>query len=151
MAVYHEVIRVVTSSISVRNVAKPIYIGGKELQPGGRVIVPYRQMLLDDEVFGGDPFEFNPNRFLENKNLNKSSSYRPFGGGSTYCPGRFLAKAEILTCVALAIHKFDMKLNRDKHQGARGGFPQLELNKPCLGIMSPKEGHDLVFDIRQRI
>ncbi|KAF7907920.1 hypothetical protein EAE99_011831 [Botrytis elliptica] len=40
LALYHEVLRLITSSVSVRNVASPTYVGGKELQPGGRVIIP---------------------------------------------------------------------------------------------------------------
>ncbi|ESZ95986.1 putative oxidoreductase, FAD-binding [Sclerotinia borealis F-4128] len=152
LALYHEVIRIVTSSVSVRNVAKSVFVGGKQLQPGGRIIVPYRQLLLNDDVFGRDASEFNHERFLHRDGiLSNNPSYRPFGGGSTYCPGRFLAKAEILTCVALAIGRFDMQLVSGNYECKKGAeesnFPRLELQKPCLGIMNPKEGDDVVVNI----
>lgn len=143
VALYHEVLRLITSSISVRNVATPAYVGGKQLQPGGRVIIPFRQFLLNDGVFGGDAEEFNPERFLSDASMSKNPSYRPYGGGSTFCPGRFLAQAEVLTCVAIAICKYDMEIS----QGSEG-FPRLEVMKPCLGIMGPVDGDDVVVNIR---
>ncbi|ESZ91021.1 putative cytochrome P450 [Sclerotinia borealis F-4128] len=144
LALYHEVLRLVTSSVSVRNIATPAYVGGKQLQPGGRVIIPYRQLLLNDEVFGGDAEAFNPERFLRDGSLSNNPSYRPYGGGTTYCPGRFLAKAEVLTCVAIATCKYDMEISH----GSRI-FPRLEVKKPCLGIMGPVEGDDVVVNIRR--
>ena len=161
LALYHEVLRLITSSVSVRNVASPTYVSGKELQPGGRVIIPYRQLLLNDEVFGADAGEFHPERFMTNDKLNVNPSYRPYGGGSTYCPGRFLAKAEVLTCVALALWRFDMQLidkediGLDIHEKsfesrAKTQFPRLEIKKPCLGIMGPVDGDDVFVNISCR-
>lgn len=146
---YLETIRLVTSAVSVRNVTTPVIIGTKHLMPGGRVVIPSRQLLLHDDVFGSDAEDFDPKRFLVNKDLKNSPSYRPFGGGASYCSGRFLAKAEVLTCVALAIGRFDMELVAEK-SGRNGGFPRLETNKLSLGIMGPVEGDDVIVNIGQR-
>ena len=153
VALYHEVLRLVTSSISVRNVAVDVPIGGKILRKDGRVIIPYRQTLFDQEVFGGDAKEFNVDRFLGNKSLAGNPSYRPFGGGTTYCPGRMLAKAEVITAVAVAVARFDMELvtpSKAHGQGPKLGksFPRVEMKKPCLGIMGPVDGDDVVVRIR---
>ena len=144
-AVYHEVLRLATSSVSVRNVAVSTTIGGKQLRPGSRIIIPYRQLLFDDSVFGHDAAEFNPWRFLENKSLHRSTSFKPFGGGTTYCPGRFLARAEILTFVALALIRFDLKLANDKINAT---LPRMEIKRPCLGIMGPQEGNDVAVMVK---
>ena len=143
-SVYHDALRLVTSSVSVRDVAQTTVIGNKVLEAGNRVVIPYRQLLCDKAVFGHDADEFNPRRFLENKSLVKSASYRPFGGGTTHCPGRFLAQAEILTFVALVLVRFDIECDRNTQ------FPRLETRKPCLGIMGPAKGEDVIVRIRRR-
>lgn len=144
-AVYHEVLRLTTASTSIRTVISPTWIGGKELAVGNDVFLPFRQMHLDPAVFGSDAHEFNPTRFLDNK-LAKSSSYRPFGGGTTYCPGRFLAKREVLTFVACALNRFDLSAIGSGQQT----FPRLETRKPSLGVLAPVSGDDLTFRVHPR-
>lgn len=146
MALYYEVLRLATSSVSVRDVKAQTRIGGKLLRAGNRVLLPYRQMLFDGSVFGDDAETFNPDRFLNDRKLSNSLSFRPFGGGATYCPGRFLAKAEVLTFVALVICRFDLELagNKDKEVS----IPRMEIRRPCLGIMGPEKEGDVVLKVR---
>lgn len=149
-AVFHEVLRVTSASSSIRNVLSPLVVGGKYLRAGTKVLIPYRQLHLDENVFGANARSFDPDRFLNNKDLSKSPSYRPFGGGTTHCPGRFLARREILTFVALVLDRFDMEL-ATMGGGGRGngekenGFPRIEDEKPCLGVMGPANGSDLAL------
>ncbi|KAH8654972.1 cytochrome P450 [Tricladium varicosporioides] len=147
VSVYQETLRVVTSSISIRNIVKPLKLGGELLRPGSRVLIPYRQILMDEEVFGSDAAYFNPNRFLNDKFLAKCPSFRPFGSGTTHCPGRFLAQKEVLTFVALAVSRFDVQ--KAKELGEKNAFPRLEVKKPCLGIMAPVKGDDVRVTVRQ--
>ena len=147
MAVFAEILRLVTSSVSVRNVVQPVTIGGKRLQKGSRLIIPYRQLLMDDRAFGADAADFDASRFLHSPGLHKHPSYRPYGSGTTYCPGRAIAKAEVLTTIALTLTRFDVA-----RVGARDGgrpFPRLEEKRPCIGIMSPVDGDDVILRIRQ--
>ena len=146
-AVSHEVLRLVTSSMSVRTVVAPTTIGGKTLLPGNDIFIPYRQMHLDPAVFGLDSHRFNSKRFLD-ESLKKSPSYRPFGGGTTYCPGRFLAKREVLAFVALALNRFESVIVHE--QGCVSQFPRLETRKPSLGIMAPVVGDDVTIRLRYR-
>ncbi|KAL8763458.1 MAG: hypothetical protein Q9184_000766 [Pyrenodesmia sp. 2 TL-2023] len=146
-AVYHEVLRVATASTSIRTVVSPTTIGGKELLVGSDVFIPSRQMHLDPEVFGSDACEFNSTRFLGNK-LNKSPSYQPFGGGTTYCPGRFLAKREVLTFVALALNRFNVAVASNGRQQSQ--FPRLETRKPSLGVLAPISGDDVTIRVSPR-
>ncbi|MCJ1343208.1 hypothetical protein MMC31_001400, partial [Peltigera leucophlebia] len=100
-AVFNEVLRLTSSSSSIRNVLKPVTIGGKNFRIGTKVLIPFRQLHFNEDIFGVDAGTFNPERFLRNKELNRGASFRPFGGGKTYCPGRFLAYREILVFTAL--------------------------------------------------
>ena len=90
MACYQEVIRTTVSSITARVVVSECVIGDKKLPPGACVIIPYRQMLLDEQIFGADADSFNPLRFVRDPGLVKSSSFWPFGGRLAYCPRRFV-------------------------------------------------------------
>jgi cytochrome P450 len=143
LSVWHEALRFCTSAITIRDVSQDTQIGNRILKAGARVIVPYKQMLRDPSVFGHDAETFRPSRFLENKDLLKSSSFRPFGGGTTYCPGRFLAKKEVLIFVALVLVRFDVK-KRSEYVP----LPKLEERRPCLGVMSAQDGDDLLITIK---
>lgn len=147
-AIFHEVLRLVSSSSSIRNVQTPITVGGKYLRAGTKVLIPYRQLHFDEDIFGSNAQSFDAERFLRNKDLVKSSSYRPFGGGTTHCPGRFLARREVLTFVALVVDRFELELAGDV--GTSGtAFPKLEDRKPCLGIMGPLTGEDVIVKVRE--
>lgn len=148
-SIFHEVLRLTSSSSSIRNVLSPLVVGGKYLRAGNKVLIPYRQLHVDETVFGANVRSFDPDRFLKNKLLTKSSSYRPFGGGSTLCPGRFLARREVLTFVALVLDRFDLELAATSGSGGKGekekAFPRLEDRTPSLGIMGPANGYDVAL------
>lgn len=106
-------------------------------------------MHLNQKLFGDYAEEFDAERFLKNKALATSKSYKPFGGGSTMCPGRFVARAEIYTFITLVLHRFDAALS----PGAGGGeqaFPALDRKKPSLGVMGPIKGQDVLVTVRPR-
>lgn len=147
-AVFNEVLRFTSSSSSIRNVLKPVTVGGKNLRIGTKVLIPFRQLHFNEDIFGPDAGTLNPERFLRNKELNRSASFRPFGGGKTYCPGRFLAQREILVFTALVLTRFDVALvGKEGNKGVP--FPKLEDGKPCLGIMGPVTGDDVALRVRQ--
>ncbi len=126
MASYHEALRVSSSSMTLRLVMEDTEFKGFKFQKGGQMIIPYRQVMLDESVFGADPYSFKHERFLNNPGLLKSVHYKPFGGGVTLCPGRVLAQKEVLTFVALALGKFQVQMSHEN-----GG--------KCKGV--PKMGH----------
>ena len=88
-AIWNETLRMTASSTSVRYLIADTVIGGKTLRKNNRVMIPSRQLHFNEEVFGRDAHQFDPDRFIRNKALLKGSSWRPFGGGTTICPGRF--------------------------------------------------------------
>ena len=140
VAIYHEMLRLNTASASIRGISADTNIGNVTLKAGGKVLVPYRQLHMDQAFWGNDAEEFNAERFLNSKNLNKSSSFRPFGGGTTYCAGTHVAFREILSFVALSIYRFDVRLaNGEKQQGV----PTADKRMPSLGVIPPLKGQDV--------
>ncbi|KAF2276917.1 cytochrome P450 [Westerdykella ornata] len=150
LAVYHEALRISASSTSVRIVMSDTYIRNFKLLKGARMVIPYRQMMLDEGTYGADPASFQHERFLQNPGLVKHPNYRPFGGGSSLCPGRAFAMKEILTFVGLAVGKFGVRLSEEAVRAGkegRGVVPEMNTKTPCIGIMAPTgEG-----DVRVRI
>ena len=142
-SVYQEALRVVNGALSARKIIAPTMIGNKVLDIGATIIIPFRQLHYNKEVFGNVPGHFDPERFLKDKTLANSSSFRPFGGGVNYCPGRFLAKQEMLVFTALALHRFDICLSKDRVRQ----FPLLDMSTPALGVNSAQEGMDVFIDL----
>jgi cytochrome P450 len=99
---------------------------------------------MDEKVFGPDVDVFRIERFLEKPSLAKDSSFRPFGGGLNYCPGRFLAKKEVLTVVGLLFSKHDICL-----QESGQAFPQMATKKPGLGIAGPAANQNVLVRVRK--
>jgi cytochrome P450 len=147
-AVYNEILRLASATIAIRDVEEPVNIGGKDLRVGTKIYIPFRQLHFNEDAFGVDAGTFNPQRFLLNKELNRTSSFRPFSGGITLCPGRFIAQREILTFTALVLTRFDLALV-EKKDNARMTFPRMDEERPVLGIMGPISGDDVVLRVRQ--
>lgn len=140
---------------SVRLVTQDTVIGGKLMRKGHRVMVPHRLLHFDGTVFGAQPEEFWPTRWLEHRDgdgtnkansnsnsLARSPSWRPFGGGKIMCSGCFLARFSVTTFVATLLHRFDVELI------GRPAFPRADEGRPVLGTMSIKEGDDFKVKLR---
>ena len=147
-SIYHEVLRLRMATSLMRYVTTPTRIGVKILHAGHNVMVPYRELHYNEEVWGARPSEFDPERFLKDKSLARNPSYRPFGGGQHLCPGRFLAKQALFAFVALVLHRFDLALVSDKGCGKR--FPRPDETKPGLGSLPPLNGDDVIVRLSPR-
>ncbi len=148
-ATYHEVLRLQVSNSLMRHVTAPTKMGGKLLQRGRNVMVPYRLLHYDREAWGANVSSFDPERFLNKKELVRDPSYRPFGGGQHLCPGRFLAKQAIFSFVALALSRFDMCL--DSEGGLKQRFPRAEDLTPGLATLGPRKGDDVMVRCSPRV
>ena len=148
-ALFDEVLRITNSSSSVRSVTRDTMINGSKFRAGKRILMPYRQLHFDKSVFDIDAQEFDARRFLKHPGLSKSQSYRPFGGGSTYCPGRFIARLEVVAFVAIVLQRFNVELVMGENKSLPP-FPRLEEMRPCLGIMPPVQDGDLIVKVSRR-
>jgi cytochrome P450 len=149
--IFSEALRCNGGAMVSRIVMSPITIGGKLLKPGNAIIIPSRQLHMNEKVWGENRHEFDPFRFTKRKTLSRHSSYRPFGGGNTYCPGRVLAKEEVFGFLAILLRRFDLKLAEGR--GPKGGkqvFPSLDDSTPALGITGPMKSHDVLIDVSPR-
>ena len=153
-ALFFEVMRLTASLTTMRKILSPTEIGGKILPQGYRVLVPYRQLHFNEDAFGEDVSEFDPERFLVNKSLAHNPAFRPFGGGANLCPGRFIARQEVVVFIALILHRFDIerveRSDLTQKSTPSNRLPNLSMSRPCLGIMGPADGEDVIIDVKQR-
>lgn len=150
-AVYLEVLRIVNTALSARKIVAPTPLGDKVLRSGNTILIAFKQLHSNRAVYGADPMHFDPDRFLKDKHLKNSSSYKPFGGGVNYCPGRFLAKQEMLVFVALVLNRYNIQLANQTPQGRPMSrpqqFPQLDMSTPALGVNGPVKGTDVWVEL----
>lgn len=106
---FKEVLRVHASSLSTRMVLEDTSIGNDILlKKGGIVHMPSSCLHSDKEHFGPDVEIFDPRRFLKDAPSTLPTAFRPFGGGSTLCPGRHFATMQILSITALMLLSYDV-------------------------------------------
>lgn len=144
-ATYYETMRLHSSSSSFRRVVQDTTVAGFELKAGNDVMMPYRQLHLNTKYFGESAEQFDIDRFVQNPKLHYARTYNPFGGGTTLCPGRLLARQMDLVYLAILVTRYDIQ--------AVGGcesqpFPEGNDKVPSLGIISPKPGHDVKISVR---
>lgn len=124
-------------------------IGGKARQPGRKLLMPYKQLHMDLVVFGSKEDKFDARRFMNNKSLKRSTSWRPFGGANTYWPGRFLARREVYMFLAIVLFRFDIKLvPRPGERLLR--FPRADTSIPAGDLLPPVKGDDVFVEMRCR-
>ena len=113
---YQEVTRLANKAMSTRHVMEDTLLTdarGREylVRAGSTVVMPATGHSAAN-VWGPDVDEFKPQRFLDwpdKAARERHAAYMPFGGGKHLCPGRNLAKAEILGLVVALALAFEMK------------------------------------------
>lgn len=148
-SVIDEVLRLTTNSFSIRAILEDTQLAGKKFRKGNNILMSFRPLHQREDVYGGNVTTFDPDRFIKNPTLRRSSSFKPFGGGSTWCPGRFAARQETAAFVALTLYRFELFLVKNA-DGSEPRFPRLELAKPCFGMMGTVANDDLTVKIRPR-
>ncbi|KAJ2930298.1 hypothetical protein H1R20_g6807, partial [Candolleomyces eurysporus] len=99
--------------------------------PAGAIVIANVWAMLHDKNVYADPFEFNPDRFinLETGKVDYSRARDPelvcFGFGRRICPGRFMAFESLWLLIASLIATFDIEKAKEKvHYAPRVGFKQ---------------------------
>lgn len=147
-AVLQETLRLKNGAGALRTVVQDTTIGSKVLQKGNTVMIPFRQLHTNENVWGPTVNQFDPDRFNKKKTLSRNPSYRPFGGGATYCPGRLLAREQVLGFIAIFFHRFHVGLACTP--GHNPPFPQMNNKTPSLGIQGPIKGDDVIISVAVR-
>ncbi|KAI4175931.1 MAG: hypothetical protein LQ346_007981, partial [Caloplaca aetnensis] len=136
-AAFDETLRLTSGAASARTVVAPTQLRSKTLRAGTKLLMPYRQLHFQESVFGPRVQEFHPDRFLGDKSPGSTPDFKPFGGGVTYCSGRFVARREVLAFVALMFRRYDVSLADPKE-----ALPRLDEQKPTLGVIGPVKGDE---------
>ncbi|KAK6511607.1 hypothetical protein TWF481_000522 [Arthrobotrys musiformis] len=116
-AAWQESLRLGVSPISPRVVLEDTEIDGYVYKKGGMIQGLSALVHLEEEYWGKDALEFNPDRWLPypgedsvaaTKRIRElQTKLRPFGGGTTVCPGRHFAVQEVQVLVAVLITAFE--------------------------------------------
>ena len=112
-----ETLRFYSEGATVRMVCEDTVLGGRYLLKKNSILqIPNSVIHRDRQVWGDTSFQ--PRRFLKQDDKERApnvasttaaASYRPWGGGSTICPGRHFATSEIMGLTALFLWRFDME------------------------------------------
>ena len=93
-----ESLRLVSSTFSVRIVEEETHgIGGYTLHKGAKIFCPTRPLHVSVDHWGEDAERYNPDRFIDRLQDAQSMKMRPFGGGPTLCPGRYVSQGDVDT------------------------------------------------------
>jgi cytochrome P450 len=140
--IWLEVLRLSASSTALRYITEDQWLGDFLVREGGTILISARQLHYNHSVFGEDAENFDAERFLKLPHLQRSSSFRPFGGGKTLCPGRHLAKWMVFSFVAIVFRRYDVELAKAQ------SFPRYEECKPAIGIIHGSD--DVVLRLKGR-
>ncbi|KAF2470887.1 cytochrome P450 [Lindgomyces ingoldianus] len=143
-AIFHESLRYYSASSSIRLTLAPVAIGKRVIPTKSVVFIPFRPLHYDAEVFGSDVNSFNPDRFFNDKKLSSSQNFKPFSGGSSYCPGRVLARMEFAVFVGELLGAYNVEVLGE------GKVPTTDEKTPTKGILMPIEREDISVKVSCR-
>lgn len=115
-------------------------------------MIPFRQLHFDSALWGENREKFDPERFIKDKSLGNHPSYRPFGGGVSYCPGPFLVRHQVFGFAATFLQRFDVELPDLPLPGGGYGaqaFPKLDVTKLSTGTTACVENMDVIINVRK--
>ncbi|KAH7119034.1 cytochrome P450 [Dendryphion nanum] len=109
LSTYKEVLRVYSTAVSARLVMEDHMLDNQYLlKTGSTVMMPSPVQHHNPTVWGSENDTFDHLRFAKAKRPSQAG-FRPFGGGTTLCPGRHFATTEILAFITVMIMQFDIK------------------------------------------
>lgn len=65
-SVYEETLRIVNYPVGARTVMKSMHLHGQHLRPGRKLLMMYRQMHFNPDIFDPNATQFGLERFLRN-------------------------------------------------------------------------------------
>ncbi|KAF2796913.1 cytochrome P450 [Melanomma pulvis-pyrius CBS 109.77] len=110
MSVLQETMRYHSTVMSAKTVKEDVLLSDTYfLKKGSLLMIPGPVVHHDSAIWGPDVGNFDHRRFLDSKKTTIStSSFRPFGSGSTMCPGRHFSTNAILGMVAMMVLQLDV-------------------------------------------
>ncbi|KHJ91920.1 hypothetical protein OESDEN_08203 [Oesophagostomum dentatum] len=95
---------------------------GKYVIPKGTSITAQISLIMTDERYFENKYEFNPDRYLNNESI--AEMIVPFGLGKRACPGESMAQAELYLIIANFLLRYEMAADLEQMPSMR---PRKEL------------------------
>lgn len=112
VAVLNETLRYHSTVINIKQVQHDTTLDSLYLlKKNGIVMIPGQSVHHNKDIWGPSADVFDHQRFLSSnskKNLSSTSAFRPFGAGTTMCPGRHFSTNVILSLAVMVLLKFDV-------------------------------------------
>ncbi|KAF2679764.1 cytochrome P450 [Lentithecium fluviatile CBS 122367] len=113
IAMLNETLRYHSTLINIKKVDHNTTLAGQYLLKKDAIImIPGTAVHHDPEIWGPSATTFDHRRLATSegqKKLQSTLSFRPFGAGSTMCPGRHFSTNVMLSLVAIVLLQFDIK------------------------------------------
>lgn len=116
VSTYKGILRLRSRTMSSRMVTEDTIIDGHLLRKGTFVQMPSYILHTSTDLWGQQSQNSCPRLFLKVINDNdsavhdRSGTFRAFGGGQSFCPGRHFATLEIVAAAAMFVARFDLSL-----------------------------------------
>ncbi|KAL5382949.1 hypothetical protein DPSP01_006218 [Paraphaeosphaeria sporulosa] len=112
MAMWHETLRYHSTVINIKKVQHDTTLASEYfLKKGAILMISGTTVHHDTNTWGPGASEFDHKRFFTpagRRNLSNTTAYRPFGAGTTMCPGRHFSTGVVLSLVAMTLLQFDV-------------------------------------------
>ena len=152
-SVFLETLRTRSTGSSIRRVRQDFMLADRYLLKEGSMLqMPFSFIHENESLWGKAAREYDPRRFIKALDASdncgktqaaiKPGAFRGFGGGTTLCPGRHFAMAEITSALAMLAMRFDILPVAKKEEWKK---PMHSRNHGATSILPPEK------DIRVRI
>lgn len=148
MAMLNETLRYHSTVINIKQVQHDIILAKQFLlKKNAIVMIPGQSIHHNKEVWGPRADVFDHHRFFSSdrkKHLSNTSAFRPFGAGTTMCPGRHFSTNIILSLVTMIVLQYDIS-------PAEGRWRTPTKRNADLWNAMPKPDCDLDVNIFKRV
>ena len=114
--------------MSVRNVMNACVVEGYEIPEGSRVFIAQAASHYMSDVFP-DPWSFDIDRYLPDRNEHLSPGYAPFGLGTHTCLGNRWMELQLAVNLLLLAHHFTIEVAPRNYKLKIDPFPSLSVSK----------------------
>ncbi|KZM21372.1 Cholesterol 7-alpha-monooxygenase [Ascochyta rabiei] len=112
VAMLNETLRYHSTVINIKQVQHDTTLAGQYLlKKNGIVMIPGRSVHHNKDIWGPSADAFDHHRFLSpdsRRNVSSTSAFRPFGAGTTMCPGRHFSTNVTLSLAVIILLRFDV-------------------------------------------
>ncbi len=114
--------------MSVRNMMNTCVVEGYEIPEGARIFIAQTASHYMSDVFP-EPWSFDIDRYLPDRNEHLSPGYAPFGLGTHTCLGNRWMELQLAVNLLLLAHHFTIEVSPANYKLKIDPFPSLSVSK----------------------